>query len=734
MGDENAAQTLNFAESADNRAEVAYTFRDWRQSLMEMLPSISYLARVHPNSGKLAKRIQSGGGTDWDRTAAHGRVPAEDVQNVMGAHKDNIQEALWRGIVGLGYAAQHPSVHKPMLRLFANAGLNVVQNFHGLNDPEFTDPIDQPVRELHEEEEYNIWSAAVLSIEDNINYDEDKLIEYAKHRINEMGCKEIYLKSASGRVNPDATRSLVDRLMQEFPVDVPIKLHAHDTYGEAIPYYIAAAEAAAKHGRKIIVDGLHDAVSGNTAQPSMFDIQMAFEMHPDPAVRAMAPKFTDEQIEAHEADRIGLLETRARFWEAEAGFDAETLDYMYICRCPGGADAALKKMVGNQAAFRDYQWEDVKRLIFKTQAKIDGHLGGETQITPFARMQNLQAASSLGVILEDIKRQNPGASPQDRIKIAEQRVSELNLETADNLRKELSEIDERGYDQATKAQIRDLLQKRIAETDPIALIMKEMHPAAKGYLAGKLGKVPESTNQDLVDFAEQALANAPTPEPPSYDEAKRWLIEDKILPPEAANDDFEPTDDQEWSIVMAATLWDANSRERGRTLVNSYHKGTNVPASVPDFPDHLKTDVFGVLGTPAEVEQIAQHAMNIARAEYHTSRIGRLQVEEENNQTAGKQFWTKFHAAKIDKCEEGIESSMDAMLDVLREAHPQNRDFVNAVKQLNLAIQTQCKKKGLSGDNFIPTIGAPKLRQYGVTVGPAAWKMSTAEPAPDPSA
>ncbi|MFK7839765.1 MAG: hypothetical protein AB8B83_05485 [Bdellovibrionales bacterium] len=714
------AQMADFTGAADLKVEVAYTFRDWRQSLFGMLPSINFLAQAHPNSSKIANRIQTGGGTDWDLTATNKRNPAQDVQSVMGAHKGNIQEALWRGIVGLGYDVQDPSIHKPMLRMFAKAGLNVVQNFHGLNDPEFTDPIDQAVRELREEENLNIWSAAVLSVEDNLNYDEDKLVEYAKHRINEMDCKEIYLKSASGRVSPDDARSLVNHLMEEFPADIPIKLHAHDTYGEAIPYYIAAAEAAAKHGRTVIVDGVHDAVSGNTSQPSMLDIKMAFEMHPDPKVRAMAPEFTEEQMAAHEADRIGLLETRARFWEAEAGFDAETLDYMYDCRCPGGADAALKKMFGNEAAFRNYEWQDVKRLIFKTQKQIDGVLGSETQITPFARMQNLQAATSLGVILSQVKIANPSAGNAEIIKLAEQRIAQLELGGSEKLKAYLqkikedkTEVEASGREDGTKQHLIEQLEQAIEQTDLVNLIKQNMHPATKGYLAGKLGQVPESTNQDLIDFATAELAKNPQVAPPSYDEAKNWLITDGILPPEAANDDFVPTDDQEWKIVMAATLWNGSDRERGRKLVNQHEKGEPEPEA-PDFPKHLKGYDIKAIGGPAEIEQVALDALSIARAHYHIDNIDRLKIAETDDSVMSKDEWQKFHEAKIEKSEERIVLTLGKVIADLKESYPDNGEFGQAVSQLGQTIKTHCANKGLTEFHQIPRITPKLLNAIGI--------------------
>ena len=662
-----------YVAEAAPKVEIAYTFRDWRQSLFSMQPSIDYVSKSHPNSSNVATRIQTGGGTDYDLTAGYGRNPSQEIRAVMGAHKENIQEALWRGIVGLGYGKQHPTVHKPMLRLFAKAGLNKVQNFHGLNDKDFTDPIDQAVRELREEEGFDIESVCVLSIEDNVNYNEDKLIEFAKHRINNMGCTEIYLKSASGRVSPDDARSLVDRLMKEFPASVPIKLHAHDTYMEAVPYYIAAAEAAVKHGRSIIVDAVPDEVAGNTSQPSMTDVQDAFVAHPAPRVRAMAPMFDDKQRNALEADRKGLLETRILWGDAEAEFDPETLDLMYLTRSPGGADAALKKMVST--SFAEYEWTDAKRLIFKTQVAIDAVLGSENQITPFARNKNLQASMSILTVMDETRGSNRDALPNEILRLT--------------------------------AQV-------IQECDPVTLVKKSLHVDTAAYLAGELGGLPESTDQSLIDAGTAQFHARENFDPPSYDEAKRWLAEDGVLPADAIGKSFVPDDDQEWNIVMAATLWNGMDRERGRKLVNQYVKGENSPAPIPDFPDYLKGPVIDDMGGPAEIESIALHAMNIARSDYQISRMDRLKVEIEDDLTVGKEFYTERHKDKIESSYNSISLSMKIMLTALREKYANNREFCRAVSYLNTAIDKHCKSKGLSQDRRLPKVTINHLREYGV--------------------
>lgn len=653
------------------KAILDNTKRDAEQSLLGSEVPSSFAAKAHKNAASLTSgNLQTDGGTKWDLPVRNGRDPSKELKISQNAYSDVETTALGRASSLFAYHPQHPSVIKRFIPAVAKTGLNAIQNFHGQNDRKFTDPVDEQIVATAEETGLKFRSIATASIEDNINYDEDKIIDFLRHRLSK-GCKGIYLKSASGRVNPDKTRDLVERVMREFP-DQEVGMHAHDTYGEAIPYYIAGAEAAAKMGKSIRLDGLHSALAGNTAQASMEDIRIAFLNHPDPKIQAMAPEFNQE---AHDADDTALLEMRAR-WGAttEAKFDPETTDLSYEIRAPGGADAALKKMAANTQVLSKYDWESfVKKAVFKMQKKIDAPLGEEIQITPFAKNKNAQALMSLEILVSQSKSDLEGKTSVQQLQVIEAKIKDL---------------------------------------DAVSFLKLMIHEDTLRYINGELGDVPESMDPEIIEYA--LNKNLKPLEPVSYNEAKQMLVDVEILPPEALQDIFDPTDEQEWQILQTATLWEPGNRKRGLNHVKGILEGTIKEAAIPDFPEHLQGSVIDAIGGPAEIERIGLHSQDIARAEYFIARMGRLQIDHEDEKIAGKDFYTKFRKEKIERSLEGIVLSTKAMLADLREEYPQDKQFARAVTVLNTAIKTHCQSKGVTEDANIPKITPVLLKEFGL--------------------
>ncbi|ODS23358.1 hypothetical protein AB835_09390 [Candidatus Endobugula sertula] len=219
-----------------------------------------------------------------------------------------------------------------------------------------------------------------------------------------MGHQGFYLKSASGRLEPDFVYQLTTALYKNFP-DQDITIHAHSTYGEAPACYMAAVKAATEQDKTITIDVQHQALSGSTAQPSMSKMVGLIRNHSDEKIRANTPKLSIKAIKESMKSLFGL---RFQYREYESSYNLELIQAMYNARTPGGASATLKsipglvenlgRLLGKNGQPAD--WDTIQIEIYKMQAQILDDLGQPTQVTPYAANTTGQAAISLWHELE----------------------------------------------------------------------------------------------------------------------------------------------------------------------------------------------------------------------------------------------------------------------------------------------------------------------------------------------
>lgn len=489
------------------------TFRDGVQSLMGTNPSPEEIVASHPNAGKIGNGwTQTGGGTFYDVFLRKGRDPAESIKTINGAYPDVEKAALIRNECGVGYKRSPLDVIREMILQHARAGIRKFQNFHGLNDTQRTGPVDRIIKEIAEEEGLDIHSAASICIEDgNPNITLESCLAAARDRI-EAGCKGFYLKSASGLVDPDFARDLTGALLDEFP-DQPVDIHIHDTYGEAIPAYMAAIEAGAARGKGVGVDVLHPAIAGNTAQPDILKVQAAILAHPDEKVRAMAPAVDMEVIEA---DMDSLLDLRMRYRDSETKYNPRLLEAMRAAKAPGGASATLRAIPGLESNLASVlgttDWDEIQIAVYEMQAEILPRLGSPTQVTPYALRTTVEAAFA-------VLRKAQGKDP----------LSGLAPDTVD-------------------------------------------------YLVGRLGRVPETADPDLVKMAlEKAGLDKPVDlsaevQPAGMDAARRRLEEKGI------------TDPSDEDILIAASVSDKSKPDMGLDFLVDKLNGRITPQKPAVLP------------------------------------------------------------------------------------------------------------------------------------------------------
>lgn len=547
-------------------------YRDAIQSLFGTNPSADEIIAAYQHAHLTGvDSIQVAGGTFFDLFAKKGRDEWQELEKICGFFKDKGVKlsALIRGDFLFTYEPQSYDVVRATVFEHAKLGINILQNFHGMNDARCLVGVARAVKEA-KAEGYDIGWQGTLCIEDN-PYMEDpeyrknkiaELVAYAKE-LDEMGCEGFYLKSASGRLDPDFVYELTAALYDEIP-DQPITIHAHSTYGEAPICYMAAAKAATERGKEITMDVQHPALAGSTAQPSVLKMQGLIENHPDEDIRANAPELN---IDAMKADMKSLYEMRFDYRDFESTYNPRLLEAMRKARTPGGASATLKSVPGlvenlGRLLGTD-DWDEIQIAIYEKQAEILDDLGQPTQVTPYAANTTGQAALSLWHELE-------------------------------------------GRDK-----------------------YHTLYPGIVNFLVGKHGRVPDTVKPELVDKAvAQYNEEAERKGEPKIDgpiEYKLSTERPDELP--AAKEKLkeagieEPTDRQAVSAVLLGN---------GVDHVVKCYKGENVPQAGPVLPRYAQTpandndrymkngvpvrdvrDAVQAIGGRAKLQEIAERALHL---------------------------------------------------------------------------------------------------------------------------
>ena len=379
--------------------------RDSIQSLFGTNPSAQEMIDAYPTAHLIGTdAIQTGGGTFFDIFAKKNRNEWAEVEKLLLHFKSHgvRQSALIRGDFLLGYEPQSYDVIKGLVFEYAKMGVNILQNFHGLNDAACLSGVAQAVTEA-QGEGYDIIAQGTICIEDNPNVTVARCLVFAQELI-ELGHKGFYLKSASGRLRAYFVYELVSSLYKRFP-DQDITIHAHSTFGEAPVCYMAAALAAVELDKDITMDVQHPALAGSTAQPSMNKMLNLIRNYPDERVAAKSPQLNYDAIKASMSSLYGL---RFQYRDFESRYNSELVEAMYYARTPGGASATLKSIpglvenLGRLLAVNGHHadWDQIQIAIYQMQAEILEDLGQPTQVTPYAANTTGQAALSLWHQLE----------------------------------------------------------------------------------------------------------------------------------------------------------------------------------------------------------------------------------------------------------------------------------------------------------------------------------------------
>ena len=295
-----------------------HTLRDGVQSLFGTRCSVEEILGAYANTHAIGTAtIQTGGGTFFDLFAKFGRDEWQQVESIIShfEKKNVVQTALIRGDFLVSYKAQPFPVIKEFVKQYAQMGMNVFQNFHGLNDINALLSVAEAVRQVKDEYGYDIRTQGAICIEKNKNMTLDGCKKFAE-RLIETGHEGFYLKSASGVVDPYFVYRLTETLAQDF--NQKIDVHIHSTYGVAPIGLMAAVEAGAENNIAVGIDVQHPAMSGSTAQPSMSKMWSLIKNHPNERVSKRLPDLNKNAIDA---DRDALHALRFKYRESEPQYN-----------------------------------------------------------------------------------------------------------------------------------------------------------------------------------------------------------------------------------------------------------------------------------------------------------------------------------------------------------------------------------------------------------------------------
>lgn len=388
-------------DQAGGKIGTHITARDCDQSLWGWRRTPEEFTKTYANVHLIADnmQVQTTGGQGIQGPARHGYNAEEYVKHCTGYFQDRDvrQSALFRGDFAVALELQAYDVIQKLVMELAKQGVNVLQNFHGMNDIRLMRGPQLAVREA-QDAGYDIVAQGTICIEDNPNIKVDSCLKHAENLIK-IGHRGLYLKSANGVLRPDFTYELTDKLCQNF--DEEIGIHVHATYGHAIECYMAAIEAALGHNRRITPDTLAPLVSGSTGQPNILKLQYAIENHPNAIVRANAPRLNYTAIEA---DAVEQLRQRFVYGGIETKYIKKLLEALEACGGAGGAAAFLRQIPGLEQnlgrLLGTTDWNEIEYAVYVMQKDVRHVLGDPNQITPYMANTTGQASISLKQKLE----------------------------------------------------------------------------------------------------------------------------------------------------------------------------------------------------------------------------------------------------------------------------------------------------------------------------------------------
>lgn len=259
------------------------TFRDAHQSLFATRMRTRDMLTVAQDMGNGLPNLFSmevWGGATFDVAYRFlNEDPWTRLKKLRAALPHTLLQMLFRGSNAVGYQNYPDNVIKAFIQKAADDGVDVFRIFDSLNWlPQMTLSIDTVKQTGKLAEATMCYTGDILS-HAHPKYELAYYVDLAKQLVA-AGADMLAIKDMAGLLKPQAATELVTALKDA--VSVPIHLHTHDTTGNGIATYVAAANAGVD-----IVDVAQSSFSGTTSQPSLESLYYALsgnQRQPDVAI------------------------------------------------------------------------------------------------------------------------------------------------------------------------------------------------------------------------------------------------------------------------------------------------------------------------------------------------------------------------------------------------------------------------------------------------------------------
>ena len=342
------------------------TFRDAHQSLLATRVRTTDLKRIAKETGELVPELFSlemWGGATFD--VAY-RFLNEDpwirLKKLRKLMPNTLFQMLFRGSNAVGYQNYPDNVIKEFITVAAREGIDVFRIFDSLNWLPQMEKSIQYVRDAGK-----IAETAICYTGDVLNPNRPKYnMAYYKQMardLENMGAHIIAIKDMAGLLQPQAAYHLISEL--KATVDLPIHLHTHDTAGNGIITYSAAAKAGVD-----IVDVAMSAMSGSTSQPSMSSLYYALEN---------SDRDLDVNIESVQQLNHYWEDVRAFYTPFGNGVNAPQTE-VYQHEMPGGQYSNLQQQA--KAVGLGERWDEIKKMY----ERVNYLFGDIVKVTPSSKV------------------------------------------------------------------------------------------------------------------------------------------------------------------------------------------------------------------------------------------------------------------------------------------------------------------------------------------------------------
>ncbi|QVI35792.1 pyruvate carboxylase [Lacticaseibacillus chiayiensis] len=365
LNDKGASGVTDWVKDHQQLLLTDTTFRDAHQSLFATRMRTRDMLTVAKDMGNGLPNLFSmevWGGATFDVAYRFlNEDPWVRLKKLRAALPHTLLQMLFRGSNAVGYQNYPDNVIKAFIQQAADDGIDVFRIFDSLNWlPQMTLSIDT-VKQTGKLAEVTMCYTGDILSDAHPKYQLAYYVALAKQLVD-AGADMIAIKDMAGLLKPQAASILIGALKDA--VSVPIHLHTHDTTGNGIATYLAAAHAGVD-----IVDVAQSSFSGTTSQPSLESLYYALsgdQRQPEVAIE-----------KAQSLDRY-FQAIRPYYADFGNGVTGPLTD-IYTVQMPGGQYSNLQQQARSMGIT---DFEAVKAMY----AQVNTLFGDIIKVTPSSKV------------------------------------------------------------------------------------------------------------------------------------------------------------------------------------------------------------------------------------------------------------------------------------------------------------------------------------------------------------